>query len=326
MQIDVEIPTCREGVMVPTPFAGPKEIVEVTLLAEELGYNAIWGTDFIAPTPFRKLPAGENPNWYELMTSLSYLAAVTRRIKLGAGVIMLPLRDTVILAKQAATLDQFSNGRFLLGVGLGTSREEFLAVHPGATGVHRANMMEEQMEALRLLLNGEDGPVSFKGQYVEFDNLNLNPKPMQRPLPIYITAKNEEALRRAARWGHGVMVASSYLDEGIGRLKGMLQEQGRDLSEIDVVVEYRLCLAKTRKEAVGKFFASRVSGIRKVADMDRYVEENWIGTPSEVADRIAKVKAKGFDHLVALHVVGDSVEEMKEQMRILAEDIVPQVK
>ncbi len=311
--------------MTPSPFAGPKEIVEVTQLAEQLGYDAVWGTDFIAPTPFRKMPEGEHPNWYELMASLSYLAAVTKRIKLGTGVIMLPLRDTIILAKQAATLDQFSGGRFLLGIGLGTSREEFLSINPRATNVHRAKLMEEQLEALRLLLNTQEKEVSFKGQYVEFDKLNLHPKPVQRPLPIYITAKNEEALRRAARWGHGVMLASPYLDEGIALLKKMLEERGRDLSEIDVVVEYRLCLAKTRQEAVKKFLASRISSVGRFADTGKFVDAHWIGTPAEVADRINRVRAKGFDHFVALHVAGDTVEEMKEQMQMLAADIVPQI-
>ena len=186
MLFDVEVSTCREGIFVPPGFAGPEEIVRSIQEAERLGFNAVWGTDFINPVPSMGIPPGPPPNWYEVMMSLAYAASATRRVKLATGVVLLPYRELVILAKQAATIDRFSNGRFLLGLGLGGFRDEFEAIKPREKDSHRGKMFDEGLEALRLLLGHEQKAVSYKGQYVEFHNLNLNPKPVQNPLPIYV--------------------------------------------------------------------------------------------------------------------------------------------
>ena len=114
----------------PAPFASPRQIAQVIQKAEQLGFNAVWGNDLITPTPGFKIADSQPPNWYEPLITLSYAAAVTERIKLGTGVIVVAYRDPVILAKQAATLDQFSEGRLLLGLGLGTFRDEFEAIQP----------------------------------------------------------------------------------------------------------------------------------------------------------------------------------------------------
>ncbi len=326
MKFDVALPTCREGVYVPAPFAGPSELIKIIQLAEKLGFYAAWGNDFLAPTPFRKIPEGEPPNWYELLISLAYLAAVTERIKLGAGVIMLPFRDTVILAKQAATLDQFSNGRFVLGVGLGTNREEFEAVKPRERRAHRGRMMDEQLEALHLLLSHDDMEVSFKGDYIEFQGLNLNPRPVQRPFPIYIPGKNLDALRRVARWGTGLMIPASQAAEGIVALRSLLEENGRDLSEVDVVAEAQQRLAQTHEAAVSEYLNSRQGFRRKGQDVSKFVADNWIGTPAEVADNINKVKEQGVSHFVALHIACYTVRDMMEQIQMLAEEVIPLIK
>ena len=159
MKFDIALPNCMEGFLVPANFAGPAELVRFAQEAEQLGYYALWGFDFTAPvSDLRGRPSdGAEPNWYELMITLASLSGVTKTIKLGAGVVIIPLRDPVILAKQSATLDQFSNGRFLLGLGLGGSREEFVTVRPRSRGAHRGNMLDEKLDALELLLNG-DGP------------------------------------------------------------------------------------------------------------------------------------------------------------------------
>ena len=92
-RFDVEIPTCREGVFVPCGFAGPDDVIECVRLAERLGYEAVWATDFLTPTPESGTSAAERPSWYEPMITLAYAAAETDRIKLGTGVIILPYRD-----------------------------------------------------------------------------------------------------------------------------------------------------------------------------------------------------------------------------------------
>ena len=119
IKFDTAIPNCREGVFFPVPFAGPEEILTAAVRAEALGYHAVWAIDFIVPTPDYPIPDTARPDWYEPFVSLAACAMRTERIKLGVGVILVPFRDPVIMAKQVATLDRFRGGRLLLVVGLG---------------------------------------------------------------------------------------------------------------------------------------------------------------------------------------------------------------
>ena len=328
MRFDVEVPTCREGMFVPIPFAGPDGIIELIQLAERLGYYAVWGTDFMNPLARLPEPTSRHPNWYELMLSLAYASAVTEKIKLAAGVILLPYRDPIILAKQAATLDQFSNGRFLLGLGLG-DRPEFESINPRRARAHRGRMFEEKLEALRKLLAHDQGEVSYKGEYVEFEGVNLNPKPVQDPLPIYAPGRTSDAVRRVAEFGLGYMVRAFNAKERMDTLRPALEEVGRDLFQVDIVAEAQLSIADSHQAAV-EHYKSSVLGQRNQAsdqaNLQSLVRDNWIGTPEEIVEKMARNKREGISHFLALHVAGDSVEAQKEQMHRFAEEVVPQVR
>ena len=200
MRFDICLPNAMEGFLAPTEFAGPREIAKFAVEAERLGYNAVWGFDFVNPTPDMGIPDGETANWYELMTTLSYVAGVTERIRLVAGVVVLPNRDSIILAKQVATVDQFSQGRLDLGIGLGL-RPEFLTMQPRLKGVYRGELVDEKLEALKLLLDPAGGRVSYDGKHVAFSNVNLDPKPLQNPLPMLTAAETPAPLKRARTLG-----------------------------------------------------------------------------------------------------------------------------
>ena len=133
----------------PIPIAGPMQIVEVAQLAERLGFDAVWTIELTTPSTSMQIPDGEVPRWYEVLTTLAYVAARTERIALGTGVLVLPNRDPILLAKQVATLDVFSKGRVILGVGVGKYRDEFVSLHPRLANVRRAGMLEEGLECLR---------------------------------------------------------------------------------------------------------------------------------------------------------------------------------
>ncbi len=329
MKFDIEIPTCREGVFVPVPFTGPKGIVQTIQFAEELGYDAVWGTDFINPVPSMGIPDSQPPNWYEILITLAYAAAVTQRILLGTGVVLLTYRDPVILAKQAATLDRFSNGRLLLGLGIGGFRDEFESIRPREMTAHRGRMFDEKLEALQLLLSHDEGEVSYKGEYVEVNGVNLNPKPVQNPLPIYVPGRNPSALRRVAKHSLGYMIRNSDAKERLEALKPVLEEYGRDLSQLDIVSEAQLSLAKTHHAAVERYKKSRVGHRNKAMEpgnIEKLVGDNWIGIPEEAAEKIAKTKSEGISHFLALHIAGDTLSERLEQMQWFAEEVVPLVK
>ncbi len=327
IRFDVEIPTCREGVFVPCGFAEPDDVVECVKLAERLGYEAVWATDFLTPTSESGVRAGERPSWYEPMITLAYAAAETSRIGLGTGIIILPYRDPVILAKQAATLDRLSGGRFLLGLGLGAWRTEFRAVAAWRARAHRGNMATEFTEVLRRLLASGPDPVSFEGEYVAIRGVALDPKPVQDPLPFCMVGRNEGALDRIARFGNALMAPYDIAAERKHALAERAGTYGRTIEEFDVLAEAELFLAKTHEAAAAAYRESRFGQYRaqRGLDLDRQIAANWVGTPESVAAKIAAVMAQGIDHFNVLHIVGDTLDARFEQMQMFMEDVVPQL-
>ena len=328
MKFDIEFPTCREGVFVPVPFAEPEQIVHTVERAEALGYHAVWGTDFIAPTPCYRIPDAEPPNWYEPLITLAYCAARTQRIMLGTGIIMLPLREPVVLAKQVATLDRLSGGRLLLGVGLGMCRDEIDAILVRqAKGANRGRLMTEHIEVLQRLLSHDPDPVTYDGEYDQVQGISLHPKPIQDPLTIYVPGHNDAALDRVARLGLGFMVPAALAGDRMAALEPVLERHGRSMSEIDVVAEGELRLAATHETAVAEHGASRQWKFRleRGQDQDAIVKANWIGTVDEVVEKMAAVKEQGVTHFNVLHIAGDTIEERLDQMQMFAEEIMPRL-
>jgi alkanesulfonate monooxygenase SsuD/methylene tetrahydromethanopterin reductase-like flavin-dependent oxidoreductase (luciferase family) len=131
MKFSVCLPTGFEGVMYPVPFVAPEDFVRLAIACERLGYHSVWGNDHITTQRYvRDLFPGTPPSFYDVMTVLSFCAAATKTIKVGTALAILPMRDPFWLAKQAATLDQLSGGRLILGLGIGAYREEFRAWAP----------------------------------------------------------------------------------------------------------------------------------------------------------------------------------------------------
>ncbi len=332
MRYDVEIPTCREGIFTPVDFATPAEVTGCIQLAERLGYETVWATDFIAPCPSSGVSDEQRPNWYEPMIALAHAAGVTSRIRLGTGVVMMPYRDTVMLAKQAATLDQFSGGRFVLGMGLGAYKDEFNMVRPRDKKVHRGRLLDDQLEAIIPLLGASDSPVSYAGEYVEVDGLRLNPKSVQQPLPIYVPCRNDAMIERAAKWRLGAMFSANDATAQLQKLNEALERHGGSPGDVDVIGEGELRIAPTHEEAVTAYKAShmgqyrtKVAPARSRVDLDPIIAKNWIGTVDDVVEKISRAKEAGLNHVNALHIAGDTMEERLEQMHLFAEEVMPKV-
>ena len=326
MRFGLGIPTCREGVFYPIPFAGPKEIIELTKLAERLGFHSVWGTDYMTQVDKMGFPEGAKPNWYELIVTLSYLAAATEKIKLATGVLLLPYRDPVVLARQAITLDQFSNGRLVFGCGLGQFREEFVAINNRNQKVHRGRLMDEIMESLDLLMNGE-GKISFEGEYIGFKDVEMYPKPVQRPVPVYIGGHSKETGRRVARWAHGVSYSVTMLheriDERLEEMRPDMEREGRSLDELDVAISTYLCIGQDMEDAKRKFVETHLGQrLLKRINLDTFVTKALFGPPEQIAERVHSLGEQGMKHCVVTNVCVDTFEEMTEQVQIFGESVV----
>lgn len=205
---------------------------------EGLGFTHIHAYDHIlGVNPER--PGGwsgrydfKNP-FFEPFVLFSYLAGLTRKIEFATGILILPQRQTALVAKQAATLDVLSQGRFRLGVGIGWNEVEYIAL--GENFHNRGKRLEEQVALLRLLWT--QPLVDFEGGWHKILDAGLNPMPVQQPIPIWFGGTDERAIRRMARLGDGWMVNQRTIEEARPKLDILLQsleEAGRDISSFGI--------------------------------------------------------------------------------------------
>ena len=333
MKFGVGIPNCREGIFYPAPFAGPRDIVRLAQLAERVNFDSIWATDFINPSPAMALPDSAKPNWYELFVTLAYLAAATARIKVAAGVLLLPYRDPVIVAKQAATLDQFSGGRFLFGWGLGGFRDEFTSVKGKLRKAHRGRMLDEHMESLHKLLNC-DGKVSFEGEYYQFHDVELNPKPIQRPLPIYISGDTLDTPARIAKWATGVSISvrsiaasggQGQIRAAVEHMKEGLYKEGVDPEGCDYELSTQLIMGKTHEEAVEKFRNSYLGRrLNPKTPLETLIPLSLVGSPDDIVEQVQRMKSYGITLCMPTNIAVDTVEEMLQQVQWFGEEVIPE--
>src|SRR5256884_7009629 len=215
MDFHVALPNGHRGVTL-------GQLTQITEAAEELGFDGVWPLDHVLVGPDLK---DRYPWVIEPMTLLGYLAARTSRIRLGTSVIVLAMRNPFVVAKQAATLDLLSNGRFTLGLGAGYSEPEFRNVGAGAVWHTRGKRLDEAIRLFRQLWSGAPGP--FDGQFYKYEEGYFGPLPPQgERLPILIGGGSDAALKRAATLGD--VWQSTGLDPDAFREKA---EKGRFLAQ-----------------------------------------------------------------------------------------------
>ena len=328
MRFSVQLPTCTEGLVNPIPFAAPADFVRLAEAAERLGYAGVWGNDHVTAAPYVGEQWSEPPNFYEVLVTLATIGARTERVHLGTALIVLPLRDPVLLAKQVATLDHLTGGRVILGVGLGAYREEFEAQWPRRASTRRGDIFDESLTALRLLFTEREA--SFAGVHVAFEKLECYPKPRQQPLPIYVGGHNEAAVARAARLGQGWLPGWRPFEEVKARtalLRRLTAEAGRDPKGVEAAVQFTLVLGRTDEEAVTRYRRTgMVQHRRSLAGSGRDPElaesNNLIGSPAHVLDHLAALADAGVDHVCAIQFPHETVAEMLEQMEWFARDVM----
>ncbi|MFT8247102.1 LLM class flavin-dependent oxidoreductase [Roseomonas sp. BN140053] len=331
MKYSVCLPTGFEGVMHPIPFVEATDFVPLAQLCERLGYDGVWGNDHIKTQHYvqEKYP-GKTPRFYEVMTVLAFCAAATTRLRVGTAVAVLPMRDPLWLAKQAATLDAMSGGRLDLGIGIGAYREEFASWAPRlAPTARRGDMLEEGLRLLRQLLTGE--PTEFEGQYYACKDTQLSPTPAQTPLPIFVGGHNMASVERAARWGQGWLPGWRpwpEMQERIQTLRQRAAELGRDPDSIEIAPEFSVTVGRTMEEAEARYMASglvahRISLNYTGRDLSKQVECNLIGSPDVILEKVAGLRAIGVQHCCALMFPTDTLGEYREQLAWFAEVVKP---
>ena len=235
------------GIMAPYQLAPVDDgayVAGFARLAEEMGFESIWVVDHVVMCPdyeskYPYDPSGRSPMATAAVQPdpliwLTWAAAATREIRLATGILILPQRNPVVLAKELASLDALSGGRLQLGIGVGWVREEAVAV--GVDFENRGRRTDEYIEAMRALWREE--LATFKGEYVQFDRVASNPKPAgPGGVPILIGGHSRVAARRAGRLGDGFYPLGVQGEEFASLLSLMAQtarEAGRDPDAIEI--------------------------------------------------------------------------------------------
>jgi probable F420-dependent oxidoreductase len=218
--------------------------------AEQAGVATLWSGEHVVMVdrsssryPYSddgRIAVPAEADWLDPMIGLSFAAAATTTIGIATGILLLPEHNPVLVAKQAASLDALSGGRFTLGVGVGWSREEFDAL--GVPFERRAARTAEYVAAMRTLWR--DDVASFDGEFVGFESVRVNPKPVRGGrIPIVLGGNGDAALRRVAQWGdgwygfnlEGTEAAAAHL----ATIRRLCDERGRDFEELRLAVALR---------------------------------------------------------------------------------------
>jgi alkanesulfonate monooxygenase SsuD/methylene tetrahydromethanopterin reductase-like flavin-dependent oxidoreductase (luciferase family) len=318
--------------------ADPAAIRTVATLAEELGFYGVSVQDHIL------LDAGSAPCYtgdadprtvYSALTTLAYLAGVTETVKLLTTVVVAGYRHPVMLAKEAATLDALSGGRLILGFGVGASRtrqaaEGFLLSHHAsiatrefdALGVsgHRGRLADETLRVLDMIWTQESA--TFAGETVSFEDLDVFPKPVQRPRPpILIGGRSEAALRRTALLADGWCPSHESPEHfALGRRRALdiAAEAGRPAptwwgTNIDLAIATSRDAAEEKMtRGFGRLFETR----------DAMLNATLTGTPEDILDRLRVWRRAGLN-LADIKIVPRDLDDTLEQMAIIGKEILP---
>jgi probable F420-dependent oxidoreductase len=268
------------------PIATRENILAFARRMEALGFDSLWASDHVViPTaiasryPYNEtgrlfIPA--DANLIEPLTALTFVAAVTERVRLGTSVMVLPHRHPVLTAKMLSCLDHLSGGRVIVGAGIGWMREEIEIL--GAPFSRRAAWSEEAIRIMRKCWR--EGKASHRGDFFAFDEIGVIPQPVRRDIPIWIGGHTAQALRRVVALGDGWHVAGAPVEQlgaDLDLLEGECRRQGRSAEALSVSIRLGLAFRDTPAGPARKQLQ---------------------GTPAEIVERIRQYRDLGVDTII----------------------------
>jgi len=286
------------GIAVPNfgAYADRKQILEISVLAEELGYDSLWVSDHVVIPSSHKV---FGDTFLDPLITLTYIAANTDSIELGTSVLILPYRNPLVLAKMVSTLDTLSGGRVILGIGAGWLKDEFDAL--GVSFEERGPVTDEYIEILKELWTSKDP--HFKGKYLEFSDIKFEPKPFRKPYPpLWVGGESARAVKRAVKYGDGW--------HPVGLTPGAYRERAKNLISF---------LPGGKKEG---FVLSLRRNIEINGDREFSAEDTLRGGREKIIQGIREYREAGVEHLV-LYILAGDYKGILKTLRIFADEIMP---
>ncbi|MFF8608978.1 LLM class F420-dependent oxidoreductase [Streptomyces sp. NPDC015346] len=298
----MQLPVQSQSTLYAEPWeaaAGPADLVEIARTADRTGFDYVACCDHVAIP--RRLAGPMSTVWYDPVATLSFLAAVTERVRLLSHVAVVGLRHPLVTAKAYATLDHLSGGRLVLGVGAGHVREEFEAV--GADFDARGPVLDETIDALRAALGPEEYP-EFAGERFAFEGLGQRPRPAQERVPVWVGGSSPAAVRRAALKGDGWLPQGDPRD----RLPAQIARLHRIRAEAGIA----------RPLTVGAIAEALYVG---EADWD-VGRRTLTGKPEALAESLRAYEEMGV-HQIQVRFRSRSRTELTDQMAAFAAEVAP---
>jgi probable F420-dependent oxidoreductase len=282
------------GISIPQTYADPDRIRRFLKRAEELPFVAAWTLEQVI---------GSAP-MLDSVSTLTFAAGLTQRLRLGAAVLLIAQRNPIDLAKSLSSLDLLSKGRLIVGVGLGHGTEHYPAYGLAPEG--RVARFRENLEIMKKLWSEET--VTLHGRFSQLENITMEPKPMQKPYPpVWFGGRVEAAVRRAVELGNG------YIGAGSTPIDTFLEDVKKLPPQFPKAKRLYLALGDNLprlREWFGVFY-----GKPEMADQVAV----W-GTPQHIAEQISRLKNAGVNH-VLLNPVFDEEAQMEQ----LVQDVLPRV-
>jgi len=327
------------GVRLPNsgPLASPEAIISSAVEAESLGFDSVWVHDHItwgteqhrghlSSGSAEALTQAQLPNFYESLMTLGVLAGATKKVKLGVAVIVLPLRNPVVLAKQIAALDVLSGGRLLLGIAPGAPRiteTEFAAV--GVDYHKRGKITDDYLKAMQAIWT--QPLATYEGKYISFKETQMFPKPLQRPWPPILIGGGERglsprAMKRVLELGNGWIPAyltESELTQGIAELRERATKAGRGSEKFIVGLEMFVGMGPSDNEAVAAHSASLT---KNFVSTEEGVKRGLIGTTRTIVDKVERYEKTGLDFF-EFKFIYSTIKEFHTRMEIFAKNVIP---
>lgn len=332
LKFSTGLPNCREGRQNPIGTVTVDTIRRIAQVAEECGYYSLWPNEFIVTEPRVAARYQDAPTLFDPIVTMSYAAALTQRIRFTPSTIVLPYHDPLLLSREIATLDVFTGGRVTLGIGLGGEAEEFRRLHRNLTKPNRGQMMDEYVQALRILWS--DRSATFQGDYVSFADAETLPKPAQRPLPIFMAGHAEGVFRRLAAHGQGWIDSSMLpdaLQEHMVRLRDFAKEAGRGDVDFELARQFYISIAESEEEAKANHAKSvppatrpQPAGASPAASSSVPHERSLIGTPEQILSRLREYVAVGVTELCVIFYFPDDAAA-ERQLRLFAKEVAPRL-
>lgn len=291
------------------PFDGARDFRRWIDLCESGGVDSIWQSDRMI---------GPDPN-LECMSAMAWLAGATRRLKFGMNVASLGLRHPVLTAKACATIDVLSDGRLLPAFGIGSAlSRDYTATGTPTKG--RGGRMDESLEIISRLWNEPE--VTFSGRHFQLDRASIAPRPLQKPLPLWVGGAAEAAIERTARWGTGWQAGIETAAEvapTIAAIKRRAAELARPIDVDHFGAGFGFRFGAPNDAVSTQYLAAFSKRLGKPAD--GYVA---IGDAETIVARVEEFRHAGV-HKFVLRPIAFGADDMLTQTRALIEQVLPRI-